>query len=80
MSAVKSTVTSKYQTTVPRAIREHLGISPQDVLQWEVQGREVRVSASRPAFLERRGMLNVGSGDVVEDIRQARRTWGAEST
>ncbi len=55
MSAVKSMVTSKYRATVPRAIREHLGIGPQDVLQWEALGLEVRRSASRPA--EQRGMI-----------------------
>jgi len=46
------------------------------VLQWEVIGDRVLVSAARPAFLSREGRIKVGAGDVVADVRKARRLMG----
>jgi AbrB family looped-hinge helix DNA binding protein len=74
----KSTITVKYQTTVPKEVREKLGIGPNDVLQWEVQGDHARVSASSRAFLQLRGTFKVGPGDPVEDVRRARELMGKE--
>jgi AbrB family looped-hinge helix DNA binding protein len=74
----KSTITVKYQTTVPKEVREKLGVGPSDVLQWEVVGDHARVTASNLAFLQRRGSIKVGPGDVVEDIRRAREMMGIE--
>lgn len=74
----KSTLTTKYQTTVPREVREKLGIGPRDVLLWEVVGGEARVAPASRAFLARRGSIHVGPGSVVEEIRQARRERGRE--
>jgi len=72
----KSTITVKNQTTVPREIREKLAVGPSDVLQWEVVGNSVLVSAARPAFLGREGTIKVGPGDPVEDVRKARTLMG----
>jgi AbrB family looped-hinge helix DNA binding protein len=44
-----ATLTSKGQITVPRQIRERLGLEQGDVLDFEVlPGGELRVSARRP--------------------------------
>jgi len=75
----KSTITVKYQTTVPKEVREKLGVGPQDVLQWEVVDGYVRVSPAGRAFLKRRGTIHVGPGSVVEDIRRARAMRGTEA-
>ncbi|HEX3526604.1 MAG TPA: AbrB/MazE/SpoVT family DNA-binding domain-containing protein [Thermoanaerobaculia bacterium] len=72
----KSTITVKYQTTVPKEVRERLGARPGDVLQWEVEGDHVRVSAAAPAFLALQGKFKVGPGDPVEDVRKARELMG----
>ncbi|HEX3070789.1 MAG TPA: AbrB family transcriptional regulator [Thermoanaerobaculia bacterium] len=72
----KSTITVKNQTTVPREIREKLAVGPSDVLQWEVVGNRVLVSAARSSFLDRQGRIKVGPGDVVEDVRKARELMG----
>jgi bifunctional DNA-binding transcriptional regulator/antitoxin component of YhaV-PrlF toxin-antitoxin module len=72
----KSTITVKNQTTVPREIRERLAVGPSDVLQWEVVGNRVLVSAARPSFLDREGRIKVGPGDTVEDVRKARKLMG----
>jgi hypothetical protein len=68
----KSTITSKGQTTVPREIREQLGVGPGDVLSWESCAGSVQVTVAGRAFLGRRGSVKVGSGSVTADIRQAR--------
>ena len=72
----KSTITVKYQTTVPTEIRQKLGVGPSDVLQWEVVGDHVRVTAATPAFLALQGAFKVGPGDPVEDVRRARELMG----
>ena len=74
----KSTITVKYQTTVPKEVREKLKVGPSDVLQWEVAGDHVRVTASSRAFLDLRGSIKVGPGDPVEDVRRARERIGLE--
>lgn len=35
---IQSTVTDKGQTTVPREVREALGIRPRQRLQWDIEG------------------------------------------
>jgi bifunctional DNA-binding transcriptional regulator/antitoxin component of YhaV-PrlF toxin-antitoxin module len=74
----KSTITVKYQTTVPKQVREKLGVGPSDMLQWDLAGDHVRVTASSRAFLDLRGSFKVGSGDSVEDIRKARERIGTK--
>ena len=68
----RSTITSKNQTTVPRQVRQELGVSSGDVLVWEIAGSEARVRPASRGFLELRGSINVGPGDPVEDVRRAR--------
>ena len=72
----KSTLTVKYQTTVPKEVREKLRARPGDALQWDVVGDEVRITAATPAFLALQGRFKVGSGDPVEDVRRARELMG----
>ncbi|MFP5286672.1 MAG: AbrB/MazE/SpoVT family DNA-binding domain-containing protein [Thermoanaerobaculia bacterium] len=74
----KSTITVKYQTTVPKEVREKLKVGPSDVLHWEVVGDHVRVTASSRGFLDLRGSFKVGPGDPVEDVRRARERMGTE--
>lgn len=74
----KSTITVKYQTTVPKQVREKLGVGPSDMLQWDLTGDHVRVTASSRAFLDLRGSFKVGPGDPVEDVRKARERMGTE--
>jgi AbrB family looped-hinge helix DNA binding protein len=75
-TVARSTLTSKSQTTVPKEIREKLGIGPGDVLEWEMADGEVRVLALDSAFLRRRGSVRVGPGSAVEDVKLWRRRRG----
>jgi bifunctional DNA-binding transcriptional regulator/antitoxin component of YhaV-PrlF toxin-antitoxin module len=74
----KSTLTVKYQTTVPKEVREKLGVGPSDVLTWEVEGDHVRVASATPDIQNLRGKFKVGPGNTVEDLRKAREMMGTE--
>jgi len=75
----KSKLTSKNQTTVPKEVRESLGVGPSDHLSWEIRdGGVATVTPAKLAFLEHQGILQVGPGSVVEDIRRARQLRGLE--
>lgn len=74
----KSTLTAKYQTTVPKEVREKLHAEPSDVLQWELAGDHVRVTVAPSDFQELQGRFKVGPGDPVEDVRRARELMGTE--
>jgi antitoxin PrlF len=41
---IQSRITSKAQTTIPRAVRAALGVDAGDQLIWEVEGNRVVVS------------------------------------
>ena len=43
MSPIVSTLTTKAQTTIPREVRQRLGLRPGDRLIYEIEGDSVRV-------------------------------------
>jgi AbrB family looped-hinge helix DNA binding protein len=71
----RSKVTSKYQTTIPKGIREQLGLSVADELRWEVRDGEVVVTVAHPHFLKYRGIIEHGPEPIaaVQAVRQATR-------
>ncbi len=68
----RSTLTAKYQTTVPKDVREKLALEPGDELRWVIHGGKVEVVPAERAFLALRGTIRVGRGSTVEDVRRAR--------
>lgn len=78
MSKLRTAITTKGQTTIPKAIREKLGVRPHDFINWEVVGDEVRVTGRAPAFLEWLGTIDIGEGSVEEHIDVARRRRGRD--
>jgi len=76
----KSTVTSKGQTTIPRAVRQELGIRTGDVLAWDIQQQHVQLRLVGRGFLCRRGMILTGPGSVTADIAKARRSRGSSES
>ncbi|RLD98197.1 MAG: AbrB family transcriptional regulator [Aquificota bacterium] len=75
---MKTVVTSKFQTTIPKKVREELGISVHDALEWEVRGGEIVVRPVSSRFLSFKGAVKVGPGDIERDIEEARRAWVGE--
>lgn len=69
---MNSTVTVKYQTTIPKAVREQLGISVNDALEWVVEKGRAVVQPVHSNFLRHRGSVKTGSGDICADIQAAR--------
>ncbi len=69
---MQSTITSKFQTTIPKAIREDLNLSVSDIIEWKVERGKVFVSPVHKEFLKYRNSIKTGSGDISEDIRLAR--------
>jgi len=69
---MNSTVTTKYQTTIPKAVREKLGISVKDSLEWVIEKGQVLVRPVQSDFLRHQGSVKVGSGDISSDIQVAR--------
>ena len=75
---MKSTITSKGQTTIPRMIRSKLGLVPKDVLQWDIVDGSIKVQVASRGFLRRKGTIQVGAGSAVNDVKQVRNNLGAK--
>lgn len=71
-----STITSKGQTTVPKAVRDALDLGPGDKLTWEVNGGRVAVTTERPALYRWKGFIKHGPADAVKAVAEARKTRG----
>jgi len=69
---MQSIITSKYQTTIPKAIRENIGLSAKDALDWKVEKGEIIISPSKRNFLKYRNAVKIGRGDIAGDIETAR--------
>jgi AbrB family looped-hinge helix DNA binding protein len=67
-------VTSKGQVTIPQSIRERAGLLPNTEVEFEYDGRAVRITKARAARKPSRGALLVarlrGRGDVAMSTDQ----------
>jgi len=69
---MQSLITSKYQTTIPKAIRENLGLSVKDALEWKLEKGKVTLYLAKRNFLQYRNTVKTGRGDIAGDINTAR--------
>lgn len=69
---MQSTITSKYQTTIPKAIRENLSLGVNDTLEWEIDQGKIIVFPKQKKFLEYQNRIKVGKGDIAADIALCR--------
>jgi len=53
-------------------VREKLGISANDALEWVVEEGRVVVHPVHSDFLRHQGSVKTGAGDIASDIRSAR--------
>ncbi|MBW2596556.1 MAG: AbrB/MazE/SpoVT family DNA-binding domain-containing protein [Deltaproteobacteria bacterium] len=70
---MRTTITSKYQTTIPKTIREDLNISINDTLEWNVENGKIVVLPMQKNFLKFRNAVKTGSGDIENDIKLSRK-------
>lgn len=70
---MQSTITSKYQTTIPKAIRERLNLSVKDTLEWKVEKDRITVYPAKKNFLTYQNTVKTGRGDIAADIETARK-------
>jgi len=69
---MQSVITSKFQTTIPKDVRERLKLSIHDTLEWKVDQGKVVVLPVQKEFLKYRNRIKTGSGKIEDDIKKAR--------
>jgi AbrB family looped-hinge helix DNA binding protein len=69
---MNSTITVKFQTTIPKAVRERLGIRVNDAIEWRVLKGKAEVVPVRTSFLRHRNAVRVGAGDLRSDLDAGR--------
>ena len=73
----ESTVTAKGQTTLPRDIRQHLGLKPGDRVRYLVIGDEVRLVRPRKVMTLCGALRHAGAPVSLEDMDRAVRDGAA---
>ncbi|EMY77259.1 transcriptional regulator, AbrB family [Leptospira weilii serovar Ranarum str. ICFT] len=68
---LRSKITSKYQITIPKEIREFLKLSMEDVIEWSIDEQGIHIESANKPFLKYKGFFSAGSVDVKEDIKKA---------
>jgi AbrB family looped-hinge helix DNA binding protein len=69
---MQSLITSKYQTTIPKTIRDNLGLSVKDALEWKLGKGKVTIYPAKQNFLKHRNTIKIGEGDIAADMDDAR--------
>jgi len=69
---MNSTITVKFQTTIPKAVRERLGMRVNDAIEWRVLKGKAEVVPVRTGFLRHRNAIHVGGGDLRSDLEAGR--------
>ena len=79
MESAESTITSKFQLTLPRMVRETLGVAEKDHVVFLVEDKSVKI-IKKPGDLMR-AMDEFSEGgrvsakEIREEIRKGRREW-----
>ncbi len=73
MFFVESTVTSKFQTTIPKHVRDKLNISVKDTLEWKIDNGKIEIRVNKNRFLTYKNLIKVGAGDIEKDIKRAKK-------
>lgn len=74
MHEMSSTVTSKGQVTIPKAVRERIGVGPHDKVSWVIEGNVVKVSRHESVVRRTAGMMKSPNGTsyaTAEEMRAA---------
>jgi AbrB family looped-hinge helix DNA binding protein len=69
---MKTVITSKFQTTIPKKIREQMHLAIHDSLDWQIERGKIVVLPVQSNFLAFQNSIKTGPGDITADIREAR--------
>ena len=67
MASATSKITSKFQTTIPKAVRKILKLSVSDTLDWQIMEGKIVVKAQKRLFLKHKNSIKTGIGDIEKD-------------
>lgn len=70
---MQTVITSKFQTTIPKKIREELKLLVNDSLEWQVEGGKIILAPLHKGFLLRKNSIKTGPGDIDRDIARAKK-------
>jgi len=70
---MQTVITSKFQTTIPKAIREKLNLSSKDTLDWQIHRGKIIVEPRQKKLLLRRNMIKTDFGSIEHDISMAKK-------
>ena len=70
---MRSKITSKYQITIPREIRDCLHLSISDSIEWKIKKNKILVEPVNKPFLKYKGSIKIGPGNIKDDILKARK-------
>ena len=69
--SVMSTMTSKGQTTIPREVRDVLGLGPRQRIVYQIEGDSVRIRAAGGSLMAVAGALADGKAALGRDQERA---------
>jgi antitoxin PrlF len=73
---VEARITSKGQITIPKVVRDRLGVGPGDALEFDFEGERLEVRPKRRRTIsEFRGLFRVDSARSTDEERRA--AWDA---
>ena len=70
---MQSLITTKFRTTIPKAVREPLNLSVYDTLEWKIYQGKILVQPVQKRFFRHRNRIKTGLGKIEEDIQLARK-------
>jgi bifunctional DNA-binding transcriptional regulator/antitoxin component of YhaV-PrlF toxin-antitoxin module len=71
---IRSTLTNRWQTTIPAEVRRALGLKPRQKLQYEIQGETVVIRSEKSSIMDLAGCLrNEAASGSKEQEREAAR-------
>ncbi|WDN88146.1 hypothetical protein BuS5_01114 [Desulfosarcina sp. BuS5] len=65
---MQSVITSKFQTTIPKGVRENLKLTVKDTLEWKIEHGKIVVIPVQKRFLNYKNSIKTGAGKIEEDI------------
>ena len=70
---MRTVITSKFQTTIPKAIRENLRLSINDTIEWKVENGRIVGVPMQKNFLKFKNSVKTGGGNIEDDIKLSRK-------